>query len=146
MRAADKGFTIVELLIVIAIIGILAAIGIPAMLTSIDKAKQRGSMADMRQIGQGVQLYGIDANNYVADGTPTSVLVILIEPFTMTVLRHKDHWSHDYRYNTDGLTWYSLESFGRDGIDGVNISPTTHLQFELDMLYATGRFVNAPVR
>ncbi len=146
MKRTGSGFTLVELLIVVAIIGILAAVAIPAMLTSLDKSKQRASMADMRLIGQGVQLYELDTSNFVADGTATSTLVVLIEPFTMTVLRHEDHWSHDYQYNTDGLTWYSLESFGRDGVDGVNITPTTAFQFELDMLYATGRFVNAPVR
>jgi len=145
MRLSGKGFTLVELMIVIAIISILAAVAIPAMLTSLDKSKQRGSMADMRMIGQGIQLYELDTSSFVADGTAMSSLVLLIEPFTMTVLRHEDHWSHSYQYNTDGLTWYSLESFGRDGVDGVNITPATAFQFELDLLYASGRFVNAPV-
>lgn len=146
MRATGKGFTLVELMIVIAIIGILAAVAIPAMLTSLDKSKQRASMADMRMIGQGVQLYELDNSNFVAAGTPTTSLVILIEPFTMTVLRHEDHWSHAYQYNTDGTTWYSIESYGRDGVDGLNITPTTAFQFELDLLYATGQFLNAPIR
>ena len=146
MRATGKGFTLVELMIVIAIIGILAAVAIPAMLTSLDKSKQRASMADMRMIGQGVQLYELDNSNFVAAGTPTAALVILIEPFTMTVLRHEDHWSNAYQYNTDGRTWYSIESYGRDGVDGLNITPTTAFQFELDLLYATGQFTNAPIR
>ena len=145
MRTTHKGFTLVELLIVIAILGVLAAVAIPAMLTSVDKSKQKASMADMRMIGQGVQLYELDTSNFITDGTATTALVILIEPFTMTVLRPEDHWSHDYQYNTDGRTWYSLESFGRDGVDGVNITPTTAFQFELDLLYASGRFINAPV-
>ncbi len=144
MGRRDAGFTLIELLVVVAVIAILAAVAIPAMLTAVDKSKQRGSMADMRQIGQGVQLYEVDNSQFVADGTAASSLVQLIEPFTMSVLRHKDHWAHDYRYNTDGSTWYSIESFGRDGVDGIDITTSTALQFELDLVYASGRFINAP--
>ncbi len=78
------------------------------------------------------------------DASPAATLVALLQPHTKVILPYKDHWLHDYSYNSDNLTWYSLESFGRDGIDGVNITTATRLQFELDIVYATGRFSNAP--
>jgi type II secretion system protein G len=50
-RRAEKGFTLIELLIVIAIIGIIAALLIPNFLESLQKAKQKRTMGDMRNVG-----------------------------------------------------------------------------------------------
>jgi len=144
MKREQTGFTLVELLVVVAILGILTAIAIPALQTSVDKSKQRATMADMRGIATGIQLYDIDESIYPADGTPPSVLVALIRTYVKVTLPDTDAWYHPYGYNSDSLSWYSLQSFGKDGIDGVDITPTTKYQFELDLVYATGHFSNAP--
>ena len=47
----QKGFTLIELLIVVAIIGIIAAILIPNLLDALQKAKQKATVADVRNIG-----------------------------------------------------------------------------------------------
>ncbi len=50
-RHGQKGFTLIELLIVVAIIGIIAAILIPNLIDALQKAKQKSTVADIRNIG-----------------------------------------------------------------------------------------------
>ncbi len=50
-RRGQRGFTLIELLIVVAIIGIIAAILIPNLLDALQKAKQKATVGDIRNIG-----------------------------------------------------------------------------------------------
>ncbi|HEY8022444.1 MAG TPA: prepilin-type N-terminal cleavage/methylation domain-containing protein, partial [Thermoanaerobaculia bacterium] len=51
IRNRERGFTLIELLIVVAIIGIIAALLIPNFLDALQKAKQKRTVADMRNAG-----------------------------------------------------------------------------------------------
>ncbi len=66
----QRAFTLIELLIVVAIIAILAAIAVPNFLEAQTRAKVSRVKADMRTVATGIQSYGVDNNNYPPDYIP----------------------------------------------------------------------------
>jgi type II secretion system protein G len=60
----DKAFTLIELLIVVAIIGILAAIAVPNFLNAMIRAKVSKAVADIRNIATALETYKLDRNAY----------------------------------------------------------------------------------
>lgn len=65
---SKKAFTLIELLIVVAIIGILAAIAVPNFLNAQIRAKAARSQADIKTIKDTVQIYNLDTNKWLVDG------------------------------------------------------------------------------
>lgn len=61
-RQIKNGFTLVELMVVVAIIAILAAIAMPQFMTATDKARTAKETADMQVIKNATQLYLLDKN------------------------------------------------------------------------------------
>ncbi|HEX2465215.1 MAG TPA: prepilin-type N-terminal cleavage/methylation domain-containing protein [Thermoanaerobaculia bacterium] len=76
-RRGQKGFTLIELLIVVAIIGIIAAILIPNLLDALQKAKQKATVGDIRNIGTAWMSWVTDQMSAAAAGQST-------EPFDWT--------------------------------------------------------------
>jgi len=69
-RTKQGGFTLVELMVVVAVIAILAAIAMPQFMSAADKAKNAKQVADMQIIRNATQLYMIDKSL----DTPRSML------------------------------------------------------------------------
>lgn len=67
-----KAFTLIELLIVVAIIAILAAIAVPNFLEAQVRSKVSRAKSDMRTVSVGIEAYAIDNNKYPTDGSSSN--------------------------------------------------------------------------
>jgi general secretion pathway protein G len=136
-----RGFTLIELLIVVAVIGIVAALSVVALANALDKAKQRATMADMRSIGRAIEAYHVD-HGMLPNGN-IAALPPVLTPYQINVVPTNDHWGHEYDYSSNGVT-YSLQSGGKDGVDGADITLATRFDFNRDIVISDGQFIAAP--
>lgn len=143
-RRGERGFTLIEVLVVTVIIGILVAEVVVSLLNAFEKSKQRATMADMRTISKAVESYNVDTGHYPAGGLTMPALSAVLVPYQSSIVPLEDHWKHQYVYASDGESAYSIESFGKDGVDGLNIDHSTRLEFERDIIISDGSFTASP--
>ena len=144
MRHETRGFTLVELLIVAAIIGIIAAIAIPGLTAAIQRARQKRTMVELRTVATAVSSYGTDFG-YVPK-LPTGTVEDLAPYLTPTYLRalpYLDGWRRAMLYYSEGLD-YTVWSTGSDGLmqAGPPMGGTT--SYADDMIIVNGIFVQWP--
>ncbi|MEW1957556.1 prepilin-type N-terminal cleavage/methylation domain-containing protein [Kineococcus sp. NPDC059986] len=73
---ADDGFTLVELLVVMIVVGILAAIAVPVFIAQKSKAADAAVKTDLRTIAQSEETYFTDYERYLAVSTTSSPTII----------------------------------------------------------------------
>lgn len=173
LRNRQRGFTLIELLIVVAIIGIIAAILIPNLIDALQKAKQKRTMADMRNVGTAWLSWVTDVVSGAAAGagvntwTGTSYVEIThanlfttLHPsatfFYLNELPARDGWKNSYNYgytgNPLGSQVIAIGSRGRDGslvstsaLTGtITIGPFTPTKYDENIVWADGFFVRWP--
>jgi len=137
MLKREKGFSLIELLIVVAIIGIIAAIAVPQLMNAMDRGRQRRSMADMRNIATAGGTMRVDTGSYPAN------LAALV-PTYMQVTPANDGWGTAYLYVV-GADTYTITSLGSDAAAGpVAPVPWINDPYDPDIVMTDGQFTFAP--
>ncbi|HIJ59972.1 MAG TPA: type II secretion system major pseudopilin GspG [Nitrospirae bacterium] len=121
---SKAGFTLVELLVVMVIIGLLAALVAPRLFPKLGKGKQAAAKAQIELIGQALDHYRLDTGSYPTNEQGLNSLVTNpgVEKWQGPYLKKGlplDPWGKAYIYQYPGTHGdYDLYSYGRDGKPG----------------------------
>jgi general secretion pathway protein G len=115
-RGDEHGFTLVELMVVIVIIGLLATVVLINVAPATDKAAVTKVKADVSTLEQGMEMYRLSKLTYPPGNDGLQALVA--EGFVKRL--PNDPWGHPYRYTVPGRngTPFSIFSTGADGREG----------------------------
>jgi general secretion pathway protein G len=132
-NAAQRGFTLIEIMVVVVILGILAAIVVPKVMDRPDTARVTKARQDLRALEGALNLYRLD--NYTYPSTDQGLLALVERPTGTPEPRNwktggyvdrlpKDPWGTEYQYLSPGshgeVDIFCLGADGRPGGEGVN--------------------------
>jgi general secretion pathway protein G len=130
-QTVQSGFTLIEVMVVVVILGILAAIVVPRVMDRPDTARITKARQDIRALESALNLYKLD--NFVYPNTDQGLEALVSKPGGSPEPRNwkqymdrlpKDPWGNDYQYLSPGVKGsvdvYSLGADGRPGGSEVN--------------------------
>lgn len=132
-RSSDRGFTLIEVMVVVVILGILAAIVVPRVMDRPDEARITKAKSDIRALESALNLYRLD--NFVYPTTSQGLDALVQRPRSGPEPRNypaagymdrlpKDPWGNPYQYLNPGsrgeIDVFSLGADGRRGGSGIN--------------------------
>jgi general secretion pathway protein G len=121
----QAGFTLIELMIVVVILGLLATIIMPRVLDRPEQARRTKAKIDIRNIESALALFKTDTGRFptTSEGLQALVHDPGIKNYNPDGYLNKvpmDPWGNNYIYISPGVNNkdYDLQSFGKDGEDG----------------------------
>ncbi len=121
------GFTLIELMVVLVIIGVLAALIVPNVLDRADDARVTAAKTDVNNVMQALKLYRLDNQRYPTAAQGLKALVVKPTEGGPVPLNWKpylerlpnDPWGNQYQYVNPGIKGeIDVMSFGADGQPG----------------------------
>jgi len=127
-RSAARGFTLIEIMVVMVIIGILAALIAPKIISRTDDARKIAAQQDISSLMQALKLYKLDNQRYpsVAQGLQSLITKPVVDPLPSNWKAGgyleklpADPWGNPYQYRQPGLHGeVEVWSMGADGQTG----------------------------
>ena len=125
-RARQAGFTLIELMVVLVIIGVLAALIVPNVLDRADDARVTAARTDVNNLMQALKLYKLDNQHYPT--TEQGLQALVSKPSTPPIPANwkpyldklpNDPWGRPYQYLNPGVKGeIDVMSLGADGQPG----------------------------
>ena len=129
-KGNDMGFTLIELMVVIVILGILAGLIIPRIMGRPEEAKQLKAKMQIEALETALKLYKLDNGAY--PDTEQGLQALIEKPETGNIPKKwkdggyldkgklpKDPWGNEFVYLSPGINGeYDLISYGADGVQG----------------------------
>jgi general secretion pathway protein G len=125
-QTASKGFTLIEVMIVIVILGVLAALIVPKVMSRPDEARIVAARQDIATLMQSLKLYRLDNRRYPTSEQGLAALVKKpeVDPLPTNWKSYverlpQDPWGNPYQYLNPGLNGeIDVFSYGGDGKPG----------------------------
>ena len=125
-RRHDRGFTLIEIMVVIVILGVLAALVVPRVMNRPDEARVVAAKQDVASIMQALKLYRLDNQRYPS--TEQGLQALVVRPTTEPPADNwkayldkvpSDPWGKPYQYLNPGIKGeIDVFSYGADGKPG----------------------------
>jgi general secretion pathway protein G len=130
-RTRSGGFTLIEILVVVVIIGILGAVIVPNLLGRPDQARITAAKSDIRNLSNALDIYRLD--NFVYPSTEQGLEALVSQPSGFPEPKNynpdgyvknlpTDPWGSPYVYERtqEGFSLFSLGADGTEGGEGLN--------------------------
>ena len=125
----NSGFTLIEIMVVVVILGILGALIVPNLISRPDEARVQAALSDIAQIGTALDLYRLDNGNYPS--TDQGLEALVSEPSGFPEARRwnqdgylksvpEDPWGETYLFFSEDRD-YEVYSYGADRKEGGEV-------------------------
>ena len=110
-------FTLIEIMIVVAIIGLLAVVALPSMIKARKQSQARRTLNDARQMDSAVEQWAIDYNKKDGDPIDTASAASYLK----TSWKPNDVLNHAYLVNTVGTSQIDIATTTKSALSGVGV-------------------------